>query len=205
MVSLLVYHLELIKFRWSTQWLNIKSNHISSCKFSIYFAKKYFFYFIYPLLQNTHISLSILHIYSIKYSFFFTFFIISFPLEQTHKLVFSVEPHPHPHPSFNKITHTQLATVFSVELQTQHKPKITHTQPPATINDIKQKWHWLTKGHRSNNPIIKPSQRFASFTITHFTNFDPFKDLAIDSPIFHNNNHNNNDTSFSVRDDEFAS
>ena len=93
---------------------------------------KYFFYFTHPLLQNTHISLSILHIYSIKYSFFFTFFIISFPLEQTHKLVFSVEPHPHPHPSFNKITHTQPAIVFSVELQTQHKPKITHTQPPAT-------------------------------------------------------------------------
>ena len=134
--------------------------------------KTYFFYFIHPLLQNTHISLSILHIYSIKYSFFLHFLL--FPslssLEQTHKLVFSIEPHPHPtshpstksvephpHPSFNKITHTQLATVFSVELQTQHKPKITHTQPPATINDIKQKWHWLTKGHRSNNPIIKPS------------------------------------------------
>ena len=141
MVSLLVYHLELIKFRWSTQWFNIKSNHISSCKFSIYFAKKYFFYFIYPLLQNTHISLSILHIYSIKYSFFFTFFIISFPLEQTHKLVFSVEPHPHPHPSFNKITHTQPAIVFSVELQTQHKPKITHTQPPTTINDQIEQTH----------------------------------------------------------------
>ena len=60
----------------------------------------------------------------------FTFFIISFSLEQTHKLIFSVEPHPHP--SFNKITHTQLATVFSVKVQTQHKPKITHTQPPTT-------------------------------------------------------------------------
>ena len=28
-----------------------------------------FFYFTHPLLQNTHINLSILHIYSIKYSF----------------------------------------------------------------------------------------------------------------------------------------
>ena len=30
--------------------------------------KIYFFYFTHPFLQNTHISLSILHIYSIKYS-----------------------------------------------------------------------------------------------------------------------------------------
>ena len=29
----------------------------------------FFFYFTHPLLQNTHISLFILHIYSIKYSF----------------------------------------------------------------------------------------------------------------------------------------
>ena len=31
--------------------------------------KHVFFYFTHPLLQNTHISLSILYIYSIKYSF----------------------------------------------------------------------------------------------------------------------------------------
>ena len=33
-------------------------------------------YFTHQFLQNTHISLSILHIYSIKYSFFYIFFII---------------------------------------------------------------------------------------------------------------------------------
>ena len=54
--------------------------------FSIYFTptthlfctkkKNYFFYFTHQFLQNTHISLSILHIYSIKYSFFYIFFII---------------------------------------------------------------------------------------------------------------------------------
>ena len=35
-----------------------------------------FIYFIHQFLQNTHISLSILHIYSIKYSFFYNFIII---------------------------------------------------------------------------------------------------------------------------------
>ena len=45
---------------------------------SILHEKTYFFYFTHPLLQNTHISLSILHIYSIKYSFFYYFFIIFF-------------------------------------------------------------------------------------------------------------------------------
>ena len=117
---------------------------------SILQEKTYFFYSIHPFLQNTLINLSILHIYSIKYSFFLH--LLLFPslssLEQTHKLVFSVEPYPHPtnhpsaksveahpHPSFNKITHTQPATIFSVKLQTQHKPKITHTQPPSTTSN----------------------------------------------------------------------
>ena len=69
---------------------------------SILQEKTYFFYFTHSLLQNTHISLSILHIYSIKYLFFLHFFIISFPL--------------------------LLSGTLS---QTQHKPKITHTHQPT--------------------------------------------------------------------------
>ena len=63
----------------SSHFLGIhKSIHISGCKFFIYFAQKtYFFYFTHPILQNTHISLSILHIYSIKYSFFYHFLLFS--------------------------------------------------------------------------------------------------------------------------------
>ena len=47
--------------------------------------KTYFFYFTHPLLQNTHISLSILHIYSIKYSLFYNvlLFTPSLPLSLT--------------------------------------------------------------------------------------------------------------------------
>ena len=40
---------------------------------SILHGKTYFFYFTHPFLQNTHINLSILYIYSIKYSFFYNF------------------------------------------------------------------------------------------------------------------------------------
>ena len=87
--------------------------------------------YLYQFIYSTHLFNKIF--------IFFTFFIISFPLEQTHKLVFFVEPQPHP--SFNKITHTQLATIFSVELQTQHKPKITHTPPPTTINNQIERTH----------------------------------------------------------------
>ena len=44
--------------------------------------KNYFFYFTHLFLQNTHSSLSILHIYSIKYSFFYNFLLFphSLPL-----------------------------------------------------------------------------------------------------------------------------
>ena len=44
---------------------------------SILHQKNYFFYFTHSFLQNTHISLSILHIYSIKYSFFYNFLLFS--------------------------------------------------------------------------------------------------------------------------------
>ena len=42
------------------------------CKFA--HLKPIFFYFIHSFLQNTYISLSILHIYLIKFSFFYNFF-----------------------------------------------------------------------------------------------------------------------------------
>ena len=49
--------------------------------------KNYFFYFTHPLLQNTHISLSILYIYLIKYSLFLHFLLFPslFSLELSHR------------------------------------------------------------------------------------------------------------------------
>ena len=53
---------------------------------SILHKKTTFFYFTHQFLQNTHISLSILHIYSIKYSFFYNFLLFphSLPLSLTY-------------------------------------------------------------------------------------------------------------------------
>ncbi|KAF3954745.1 hypothetical protein CMV_019954 [Castanea mollissima] len=51
--------------------------------------------------------------------------------------------------------------------------------------------------HQLNNDIKQQQQR--SF------NSNPLKDSATDSPIFHNSNHNNNDTYFFAGDDAFAS
>ena len=39
--------------------------------------RTYFFYFTHLILQNIHINLSIIHIYSIKYSFFYHFLLFS--------------------------------------------------------------------------------------------------------------------------------
>ena len=50
--------------------VTLRATASASVKFpSILQEKTYFFYFTRLLLQNIHISLSILHIYSIKYSF----------------------------------------------------------------------------------------------------------------------------------------
>ena len=99
--------------------------------FCLFYKKKP----IFSILQNTYISLSILHIYLIKYSFFLHFLL--FPsltsLAQTHHLVFSVH---------------------------------THTQPTT-----------LQQNLATDSPIF------------HNNN-----DNNDDSPIFYNNNHNNNDT-----------
>ena len=43
----------------------------------LFCTKSYFFYFRHSFLQNTCISLSILYIYSIKYSFFYHFLLFS--------------------------------------------------------------------------------------------------------------------------------
>ena len=75
--------------------------------FCLFCKKKHiFFYFTHPLLQKTHISLSILHIYSIKYSFFLYFLL--FP-SIWNKLTnsSSLSSHTHTHPSTKSPTPNQ--------------------------------------------------------------------------------------------------
>ena len=51
-----------------------QSKRIDKCKsFLLFYTKNLLFLFTHQFLQNTHISLSILHTYLIKYSFFYNF------------------------------------------------------------------------------------------------------------------------------------
>ena len=63
-----------------------------------YTKKTTFFYFTHSILQNTHISLSILHIYLIKYSFSYNFLLFppSLPLSLslTDPTLPMITPHP---------------------------------------------------------------------------------------------------------------
>ena len=80
-----------------------KSNHISSCKFSVYFARKnlLFLFYTFTFTKHQHQFIYFIHLFN-KIFILFTFFIISFPL--------------------------LLSGTLS---QTQHKPKITHTHQPT--------------------------------------------------------------------------
>ena len=110
---------------------------------SILQKKHVFFYFTHLLLQNTYISLSILHIYSIKYLFLNH-------LTQYPSLSLS-------DPTLPKITNTQPPSTIN-----PHPPS-TH---PATINEINhhhqaslhyQPTHQNPKTTNQNhqNPLIK--------------------------------------------------
>ena len=115
---------------------------------SILQEKTYFFYFTHLLLQNTHISLSILHIYSIKYSFFLHFLLfpslwnkltnLSSPSSHTHTQPATLQQnsssHTHTHPSTKSPTPNQPSSFLS-----SYKPNINPKsptpshQPPSTI------------------------------------------------------------------------
>ena len=66
--------------------------------FCLFCTKKttFFFFFTHQFLQNTHINLSILHIYSIKYSFFYNFLLFphSLPLSLTDPTLPMITLHP---------------------------------------------------------------------------------------------------------------
>ena len=104
---------------------------------SVLQEKTYFFYFTHPLLQNTHINLSILHIYLIKYSFFLHFLLFHSlsSLAQTHPLSSSSTPTPNQQP-FNKIRlliHRSSTTTITTMTQSQSQ-QLWPTPPPCSIN-----------------------------------------------------------------------
>ena len=121
-----------------------KSIHISPFKFLVYFTRKnLLFYFIHPFLQNTHISLSILHIYSIKYSFFLLFFIIFF---------------------------TSLSLTVYLSL-TDQPPSPSNQPPPSSTHPTKH--HQLTRPYRPTYPKPHSTQKKAKSTQIPEIPFNP--------------------------------
>ena len=130
--------------------------------------KTYFFYFTHSLLQNTHINLSILRIYSIKYSFFLHFLLFPFlwnkltnsssPPSHTHTqpATFQQNPstksvEPHPYPYFNKITHTYT----SIKSPT---PSQTASYPSSYKPNTNPKSPTLSHHQQSNRKNLSESQ-----------------------------------------------
>ena len=136
----------------------IKSNYTSRCKISFYFAqKKLFFYFTHSFLQNTHISLSILHIYSIKYSLFYNFllFTLSLPLSliepQSHHYQRSLRTQP---PSSPPNPHHQEKPTHSIQNPFNPKP-INH---PPNSKPSQAKSSPTQSATRSSKPTNEPEK-----------------------------------------------
>ena len=97
--------------------------------------KPTFFYFIHPLLQNTHISLSILYIYSIKYSLFYNILLFtpSLPLSQTH----NHHHHHHHHPATITTIIKNQKPLNQKSISRQADQNSIRTHPISTKNQIK--------------------------------------------------------------------
>ena len=83
-----------------------KSNHISSCKFSVYFARKNLLFLFYTstFIKHPHQFIYSTHLFN-KIFIFFTFFYYFIPSPLSHRLITSSSPST-PTPSqqpFNKI------------------------------------------------------------------------------------------------------
>ena len=101
---------------------------------SILYEKTYFFYFTHPFLQNTHISSSILHIYSIKYSFFYNFLLFPpwLPLSLTDQQ--SITTNDHSTPSHHYHYPTTITTINTTQPPSSRK---THSIPnPFNLKPI---------------------------------------------------------------------
>ena len=103
--------------------------------------KTYFFYFTHPLLQNTYISLSILHFYSVKYSLFYNFLVFTpsppLSLSQTHSYhhhpatittIITTQPNHHS-PNRRQGHQNPPMNQKSQADQDQNPPTHTHNQP----------------------------------------------------------------------------
>ena len=108
--------------------------------------KTYFFYFTHPILQNTHINLSVLHIYSIKYSFFYNFLLFSPSLPLSHR--------PN---NTNDLSHTQPP---SSPTQPASSRKINPLNPRNKHSETHSIWNPVNRRHRRSSLITSSIQNW---------------------------------------------
>ena len=115
---------------------------------SILHKKPTFFYFTYSILQNTHISLSILYICSIKYSFFYKFLLFSPPLpplshrpnNTNNHSTPSLHHHPPNQHHQGKSTHS-IRETNTLKLTPNQNPVNRRHQHSGLITSSIRNWH----------------------------------------------------------------
>ena len=122
---------------------------------SILHQKNYFFYFTHQFLQNTHISLSILNIYLIKYSFFYNFLLFphSLPLSLTEPTLPTITPYP-----ATIITHPTTIIKESQPIQSDQIDPSTRKPTDQTMRNIGKPNHHPPETHWSNNEKQRKSE-----------------------------------------------
>ena len=105
-----------------------------------------FIYFTHSFLQNTHISLSILHIYLIEYSLFYFFLLLSLTASFSHR----PKPRPNTLSQTNTPSQTQTQTQHAKKSREYHKYAILRTR----IRMQTIQWGWFLaereKGERDS-------------------------------------------------------
>ena len=121
---------------------------------SILHKKSYFFYLTHLFLQNTHISLSILHVYSIKYSFVYNFLLFPPSLPLSLSLSDLTLPTITPH----------LATIITIQPASSRKTNPQNKKHKIDMINLKGK-HSKTK-QKLQNPEERERERGReSFTV----------------------------------------
>ena len=139
-----------------------KSNYISLC-IPFCTSKIYFFHFTHLFLQNTHISLPILHVYSNK-------IFISLPTQPP-----TYTHNPHRYHTGIHTTHRQKTRKTNPATRSMH-PK--STQPSNTIHTIQQPEIEQTQQHNPHNPPAenqknKPSNKIDAHGINTTQQHNP--------------------------------
>ena len=131
------------------------------------YKKNYFFYFTHSFLQNTHISLSILHIYSIKYLLFFHFLLFYLsPKPISLKTTLSLTDLNHHHTNHQILAPTKhsFITLFITSFITSSLQWVPKVDPP--LLRLRRLIGASFSSRRSSHPLfLLVSPPFSCFSV----------------------------------------